>query len=414
MTAVRAAPRWIAVVVVATWLATLAMALAILWVSFGTDFLQIGAFSSGATAAGADDAQVLRLTMAAFCAIVLGYASVGALLASRPAAGRIGAILLSGGALFALVPFGYLVGGWLSLEQPNSSLFQLVLIMGPVAIGPGVVAILPALAIAFPDGRLPSRRWRWPVAVPITLVGLGALVQLVRPGSFAGGPFGNVNPIGIDALPPEAGRFADVAVPVGIIVLTAMGMTAVFVRYRRGTTVERQQARWFVAAVALAALPLSLSFLPGLGGPVTLLIASGGLLLVPVAVGIAVTRYRLYEIDRLINRTLVYVPLTALVAGLYAGIVALLQRVFQSVTGDRSDAAIVISTLILASIFTPLRKWLEGVVDRRFKAAAHPPELAVEPTESPEWEGRVAAIALDIVRRELASAANREPIAVDA
>jgi hypothetical protein len=404
VTAVRAAPRWIAVVVVATWLATLAMALAILWVGFETDFLQVMARSAGANAAlGVDDIQVLRLTMAALCAIALGYASVGALLASRPAAGRIGAILLSGGALIALVPFGYLVGGWLSLQQPTSSLNQLLVIMGPAATGPGVVAILPVLAIAFPDGRLPSRRWRWPVAVPIALVGLGTLVQLVRPDLVAGGPFGNFNPIGIEALPPEFGAFADAGLPVGIMVLTAMGITAVVVRYRRGTTIERQQTRWFVAAVALAALPFSLSWVRPFGGPVTLLIASIGLMLVPISVGIAVTRYRLYEIDRLISRTLVYVPLTALVAGLYAASVALLQRVFQSVTGDRSDAAIVISTLILASVFTPLRKWLEGIVDRRFKpATSHGPIEAAEANASAsEWEERMAAIALRVVRTEL-------------
>jgi hypothetical protein len=400
-------PRWVTIVAGAIWVATLAMGLAILWVGFQTDFLVVMAASASDSAApGVDDVQILRLTMAAFCAIALGYASVGALLANRPAAGRIGAILLSGGALFVLVPFGYLVGGWLTVEQPTSSLNQLLAILGPVAIGPSTVAVLPVLAIAFPDGRLPSRRWRWPVAVPVTLVGLGTLVQLVRPDIVAGGPFGNFNPIGIDALPPEAGLFAQVALPVGIVVLTAMGVIAVVVRYRRGTPIERQQARWFVAAVALAALPFSLSFVPGLGGPVPLLIASLGLLLVPIAVGIAVTRYRLYEIDRLISRTLVYVPLTAIVAGLYAGVVALLQRVFQSVTGDTSDAAIVISTLILASIFTPLRKWLEGVVDRRFKATPAPitPGLEAEEVGTPEWEARVTAIALRVVRAELAAA----------
>lgn len=186
--------------------------------------------------------------------------------------------------------------------------------------------------------------------------------------------------------------------------LTAMGITAVVVRYRRGTPVERQQARWFVAAVALAALPFSLSFVRPFGGPVTLLIASIGLMLVPISVGIAVTRYRLYEIDRLISRTLVYVPLTAIVAGLYAAVVALLQRVFQSVTGDRSDAAIVISTLILASVFTPLRKWLEGIVERRFKPAAPaqgPAEAADVNPDAPEWDERMAAIALRVVRTEL-------------
>jgi hypothetical protein len=402
-------PRRVTFLAGAIWLATLAMGLGILWVGYQTDFLLDMAASAGATSGpGVNDVQILRLTMAAFCAITLGYATVGALLAGRAGAGRIGAVLLAGGALFVLVPFGYLVGGSLTMAEPNSSLNQLLLLIGPVAVGPGVVAILPLLAIVFPDGRLPSSRWRWPIAVPVTLIGFGSLVQLVLP-TVVSGPLDDRNPIGIQALPPFVASLGYAAVAVAIMSMTALGIAAVIVRYRRGTPVERQQTRWFVVAVGLAALPLMFSFLPGLGGPTTLLIASFGLLLVPISVGIAVTRYRLYEIDRLINRTLVYVPLTAIVAGLYAAVVALLQRVFQSVTGDRSDAAIVISTLILASVFTPLRKWLEGVVDRRFKTAAHPPDVASEATGTPEWEGRVAAIALGVVRRELAST----PIRVD-
>ncbi len=401
-------PRWVTFLAASIWLATLLMGLAILWVGFQTDFLLAMVASAPNTAGpGVSDIQILWMTMAAFCAITLGYATVGALLAGRPGAGRIGAVLLAGGALFVLVPFGYMVGGSLTLAEPTSSLNQLLLLLGPVALGPGVVAILPLLAIVFPDGRLPSSRWRWPVAVPVTLTGLGTLIQLLRP-TVVPGPLGDRNPIGLQALPPFVVSLGDVALAVGIVSMTALGVAAVIVRYRRGTSVERQQARWFFVAVGLAALPLMLSFLPGLGGPTMLLVASFGLLLVPISVGIAVTRYRLYEIDRLINRTLVYVPLTALVAGLYAGIVALLQRVFQSVTGDTSDAAIVISTLILASVFTPLRKWLEGIVDRRFKAAPAP-VAAVAPASGPnevgsqEWEGRVAAIALRVVRGELAT-----------
>jgi hypothetical protein len=121
--------------------------------------------------------------------------------------------------------------------------------------------------------------------------------------------------------------------------------------------------------------------------------------------GIAVTRYRLYEIDHLISRTLVYVPLTALLAGLYAATVTLLQRVFQSFTGTTSDAAIVMSTLILASVFTPLRKWLEGIVERRFKptvvasVGGAAGELAAA-----HWEARMTGIAQRVVRAELRAA----------
>ena len=418
MTQARAStPRWITFLAAAIWLATLAMGLAIMWVGFQTDFLlSIVALAPDTAAPGVNDIRILRLTMAAFCVITLGYATVGALLAGRPGAGRIGAVLLAGGALFVLVPFGYMVGGSLILADPNSSANQLVGLIGPVALGPGVVAILPLLAIMFPDGRLPSSRWRWPVAVLVTLIGLGALVQLILP-IVVSGPLGARNPIGIQALPPFVASLAYVAVAVGIVSMTVLGIAAVIVRYRRGTPVERQQTRWFVVAVGLAALPLMLSFLPGLGGPATLLVASFGLLLVPIAVGIAVTRYRLYEIDRLISRTLVYVPLTALVAGLYAAAVTLLQRVFQSVTGDRSDAAIVISTLILASVFTPLRKGLEGIVERRFKpvVATREPGAAeaVDPS-APDWEERVAAVALRVVRGELDARPAPVPVAIAA
>ena len=97
------------------------------------------------------------------------------------------------------------------------------------------------------------------------------------------------------------------------------------------------------------------------------LLAFVGFALVPVAIGIAILRYRLYDIDILIRRTAVYVPLTAILAGLYAALTALLQRLFIAATGERSDAAVIASTLLLATLFTPVKGWLQGVVDRRFR-----------------------------------------------
>jgi hypothetical protein len=354
-----------------------------------------------------DQVLVIDVAVIAFVAITIGYASVGALLAGRPGAGRIATLLLGGAVLSALVYFGNLVGGDLALADPGSTLFGVILLMGPVAIGPGFTTILPGLAIAFPDGRLPSPRWRWPVGLALAVVGVGTLLQLIRPGSIVGGPGGTMrNPFGIDALPATIGDVAELAVAIGIIGFAILGVTAVIVRYRRGDAAERQQQRWFVAAVSLAALPLALSALPWTGGPAMFLVSAVGLLLVPIAVGIAVTRYRLYEIDHLINRTLVYVPLTALLAGLYAAIVTLLQRVFESLVGPQSDAAVIISTLILVSVFTPLRKWLEGIVERRFQA---PPRPRDDAPSSAEWEARVAAVALRVIRAELDARSLGEP-----
>ena len=385
------------------WLATLGMAIVFLWVAFATDFLEFAA-AEGALAPTTEERVVLLGVIVAFAAVVVAYASVGALLAGRRGAGRIAALLLAGGLLFASVPFGFFVGGLLIIDDPSSAAFNAIFLLGPLMIGPGYVSILPGLALAFPDGRLPGRRWRWPVGIALGAVSLGTVIQLIRPGPLVGSSsVATRNPFGIDLLPPAIAGLAGPLVVVGIVAMTTLGTAAVVARYRRGSAIERQQQRWFLAAVSLAALPLAMSAVPGTGGPETGLVAALGLLLVPIAVGIAVTRYRLYEIDRLINRTLVYVPLTALLAGLYAAIVALLQRVFQSVTGDSSDAAIVITTLILASVFTPVRKWLEGIVERRYKPApGEGAALVVDPTiGSQDWDDRVAAVALRVVRAEL-------------
>ena len=395
-------PRRILFLAACIWLMTLGMGLGILWVGFTTDFVAVASAMRGVRPT-ATQLLVLQAVLVLFVVLTVGYATVGALLAGRRGAGRIAALLLAGGSTFALVPFGYLVGGSLTLRDTGSTLFNAMFLLGPVAIGPGYASILPGLAVAFPDGRLPSSRWRRPVGIAIAVIAVGTILELVRPGLVQGTP-GTHNPFGLDALPGSIGSLADPLVAVGILAITVIGTAAVVVRYRRGDSVERQQLRWFLAAVTLAALPLVLSVVPGIAGPETGLVAFAALLLVPIAVGIAVTRYRLYEIDHLISRTLVYVPLTALLAGLYAAVVTLLQRVFQTVTGDRSDAAIIISTLILASVFTPIRKWLEGIVERRYKptaSAEHADSALGSDAGGPEWEARMAAIATRVVRTEL-------------
>jgi hypothetical protein len=395
----------------AIWLVTLALGLSTLWVGLFTGSLEQMAATNG-TRPTSDDLFVFRAVVIAFSAVAVAYASVGALLAGRVGAGRIAGLLLAGGALFALVPFGYLIGGSLTIRGPESALSSAIFLLGPVAVGPGLATVLPGLAIAFPDGHLPSPRWRWPVGIAVGVIAVGTFLTLIHPGPVAGGPEGQSrNPFGIEALPTALGDVAWIVVTAGVLGILALGVAAVVVRQRRGTAVERQQQRWFLAAVSVAAVPLALSLLTGIGGATAGLVSAIGLMLVPISVGIAVARYRLYQIDHLINRTLVYVPLTALLAGLYAATVTLLQRVFQSVTGDRSDAAIIISTLILASVFTPVRKWLEGIVERRFKPsgpAVAPIVSVATSADGPEWEARVAAVALRVVRTELDARSGQE------
>lgn len=412
----RPRPRPIALLAGAVWLATLGLGVATLYTGLATDSLQTIAGLNGLTLTS-DELLLARALIVALVAVTIGYASVGALLAGRVGAGRIAGLLLAGGALFALAAFGQVVAGSLSIGEPGSTVFSSLWVLGSVAVVPGYSTILPALAIAFPDGRLPSPRWRRPVVIAVGVVGVVTVLELVRPGPIVVAPESTTrNPFGIEALPAALTTVVDVALVIGLLGMTALGVAAVIARYRRGNPVERQQQRWFLAAVSLAALPLALSLVLGPAGTQLPLLGTVGLMLIPISVGIAVTRYHLYEIDHLINRTLVYVPLTALLAGLYAATVALLQRVFQSVTGDRSDAAIIISTLILASVFTPLRKWLEGIVERRFKPESGRAIVAGRddwPPTREQWEEQVQAIALRTVRAELDARVEREPV-VDA
>jgi hypothetical protein len=228
------------------------------------------------------------------------------------------------------------------------------------------------LPLFFPDGLLPSRRW-WPVAV-IAGIGTAGLIAL---GSLSDPLIGQTvdyridNPIGIEGMPPveEHPLFG----PLGILGLFGLlGATAAMVvRFRRSRGVERQQLKWFLYAVALLPTMAIVVWVPLVGGWLLGLI----LIALPAAIGIAVLRYRLYDIDLIIRRTLIYSALTAALALVYFGSAVLLQNLFstlapvatlQGSSSGQSPVAIVISTLVIAALFNPLRRRVQAVIDRRF------------------------------------------------
>jgi len=175
------------------------------------------------------------------------------------------------------------------------------------------------------------------------------------------------NPLGIESLPN-----AYKAVQVLMLILIAGAVASLLVRrlYARG--VERQQTKWFTYTSAVAASgailqyiisePLELMWL-GWAGHALVLIGLAGM---PISMGIAILRYRLYEIDIIINRTLVYGSLTATLVVIYFGLIVLLQRLFVLLTGEQSTLAVVASTLLIAALFTPLRRRIQSFIDRRF------------------------------------------------
>lgn len=223
---------------------------------------------------------------------------------------------------------------------------------------PAIALTVIFVPLLFPNGQLPSLRWR-PVLWYAVAATAAASLSALRPG-----PLSNVsdlqNPFGV---PGAAGLIDALGFPPApeMLVVIPVAIASLFFRYRRGDPIERQQLKWFasfavVTALGFALAPDELSFL-----------SFASLALLPVAIGIAILRYRLYDIDRIISRTAVYVPLTAVLAGLYAASIALLQRVFIAATGGPSDGAVILSTLVLAATFTPIKNALQAFVDRRFR-----------------------------------------------
>jgi hypothetical protein len=349
------AARWAATAIVVV---TLTMNAGTLWVLFATEFLsRFGDLPEFYTVA-------TYLAVAGFVAVSTSYVVVGLLLSGRRGAGRIAAVLLAGGALLAATPFGYSVGRELAFGAPANPLANALFLIGPVVFGSAFSLILPGLALVFPTGKLPSRRWRLPIVLVSGAIGGGTTLELLRPGRITGAE-GSRNPFGIDGIP--AGLL-DVALPmisVGIVGAMVLGLAAVLTRYRFGDVTSRQQLRWFVAAALLAAVPLPLTAISGEGGPFWGALACVGLLLVPVAVGIAVTRHRLYEIDRLLSRTIGWALVTGLLVAVFAAMVVGLQAILVDVTQGQT-LAVAASTLVAFALFQPVRRRVQSAVDRRF------------------------------------------------
>jgi hypothetical protein len=221
------------------------------------------------------------------------------------------------------------------------------------------------LLLLFPDGRLPAPRWRWVVKVALAGIGLLELFFLFQPNDLGTEPGVHVhNPFGIKAL--QVPLFVGSAIGILCLLVAMLGAVAALVsRFRRSRGRERLQLQVFTyTAVAVAAYAVVGNFLPG---GVLLGIVNGVIVgpLLAVAVGVAMLRHQLYDIEVVINRTLVYGALTATLAAAYLGSVLLLQLALGPVTSG-SSLAVAISTLAVAALFGPARSRIQAVVDRRF------------------------------------------------
>jgi hypothetical protein len=174
------------------------------------------------------------------------------------------------------------------------------------------------------------------------------------------------NPVGVEGAAPLLEGIETAGTGLALLALL-LALVSMIVRFLRSRGVERQQLKWIVYAGTLAAGGFALTlFLSGPLANAVFVAAFLAFICVPVAAGVAIMRYRLYEIDLLINRTLVYGALTAALALVYLGSVVLLQQLFRALIGQESQLAIVASTLAIAALFNPLRRRIQEIVDRRF------------------------------------------------
>jgi hypothetical protein len=308
----------------------------------------------------------------------LAFTIVGALIASRRPENPIGWICLAAGLFWTLIAlndqytaYDLATTGVVPFSAAIAALSQWLWVP-PV----GLLSIY--LILFFPDGRLPSRRWR-----PLAWFSGAVMVLVSLAIALAPGPLPDLggvrNPFGLEGHP----WIADVTnvIPALLPLCALASALSLVLRYRRSGSEEREQIKWiafagsFVGLMSLITVVSTLIFAPEFADstgnrPLWLVVLQDVELLsfagIPVAVGIAVLRYRLYDIDVIINRTLVYGPLTAMLALVYVGSVASSQALLRILTGQESTLAIVASTLAIAALFNPLRRRVQRFVDRRF------------------------------------------------
>lgn len=306
-------------------------------------------------------------------AYLLSYPVVGAIIVSRQPRNRIGWLLvvcsvsIMLGLLCAAIVYATL--------DPQPTIWQEILAwVTNIIFITGFEGLLLAMAFLFPTGRPLSPRWRMAGITVGVLFAASFVIHAVQPG-----PQGNywsatpelTNPFGVSWMDPVSDFVSVLSLPVGVIIVLT-SLWAVVARVRRARGIERLQFQWLALVLGVFAVFLLIEVLAEPYVPAWVTEAVGAIyfaaatLGLSAAIGIAILRYQLYDIERLVNRGLVYLALTASLALVYLGLVLLLGGALRSLTGTSSSIVTAASTLAVAALFTPLRTGIQRVVDRRF------------------------------------------------
>lgn len=321
------------------------------------------------------------LPIALFVIALFAFPVTGLLIATRRPGNRIGWLLLAIGLGWGVANSTSYADYALRLHHPSLPGAVTVAAVGSSAWIVPIGLTGTFLILLFPDGRLPGRRWRAVAWLSAAGIVVGVLSLVLTPGSLAGAGYPHSrNPYGIQPLAREidAAKLALLVVPVMMVASAA----ALIVRFRRARGDARQQVKWLAAAAALVASiyavvePLSALLDPGeTHAPAWMVLAQDVALmsfaLIPTAIGIAVLRHRLFDIDLIVRRTLVYAALVACLAAIYLAGVFVIEGAVRSVTGGSGTVAVTLSTLAVAAAFQPLRRRIQRVVDRRFYRGAY-------------------------------------------
>jgi hypothetical protein len=297
--------------------------------------------------------------------VTVGYSIVGAIVASRLPDSPIGWLFCAIALCFGVVHFSAEYAAY-ALLAPSRSLPAgeafAWLTSWVWVFGLGLVVFLD---LRFPDGRLPDARWRWFARFTALALLPAAILTALSPGLITSSALHN--PLGVEGLPN-----ATMPVQAFMYALVVVGVSSMLARLRHAGSIERQQIEWFAyaTAVVISGVILKNIVYPTVGVMwvwwVGLILTAVGVVSSPIAMGVAIFRYRLYQIDIIINRTLVYALLTATLVALYLGVIVVLQSFFVILIGEKSTLAVVASTLLIAALFSPLRHRIQSFIDRRF------------------------------------------------
>jgi hypothetical protein len=307
--------------------------------------------------------------------VVVIYAAVGFVVARRQPGNPIGWILITWIMVFLLSEAAAEYAAlYYRFGHHGLTLAPVAVVLGPLWVP--ALLLFPVVILLFPDGRLAARRWRWVLRVYVAAGALASAAVFAPAVTAVARHDVRIDAAGnlISTVRPHGGLLS-VAAPLGLglIVVIVLSFVAhqVF-SWRRATGEQRQQLKWLATGgtVTLVVVVASLGFgsIPVVGE-----ILGIGLAALPIGIGVGILKYRLYEIDRIISRTLGYAIVTGLLVGVYAGLVLLTTQVFKF----HSTVAVAASTLVAAALFNPVRRRVQHAVDRRFNRARYDAERMV-------------------------------------